>query len=249
MVIESVFINLPNYSLALERVSYKYQNTSEFVLKNLDVDFEEGKIYGVIGKTGSGKSTLINILLGLSPPSNGQISVGGKNLSSATIDNLRMNVCHVPQSIYLSDLTIAENVAFGEDKSAIDYERVIFALKKSLLYEFVMQLDKGVDTEVGERGTKLSGGQIQRIGIARLFYSPAKIIILDEATSALDTKTESIIIDNIISTLNNCTIIMIAHRINTLMRCDLIYEIVDGQIDRTLTYEKLIEANSHIDTG
>ena len=249
MIIESKLIKVANYSLALEQVSYKYPSTSEFILKNLDVNFEEGKIYGVIGKTGSGKSTLINILLGLSAPSKGQISFGGKYLSPVTIDNLRINVCHVPQSIYLSDLTIAENVAFGEDKAAIDYERVIFALKKSLLYDFVMRLAKGLYTEVGERGAKLSGGQIQRIGIARLFYNPAKIIILDEATSALDTKTESIIIDNIISTLNNCTIIMIAHRVNTLMRCDLIYEIVDGQIHRTLTYEKLIETNIHIDAS
>jgi ABC-type multidrug transport system fused ATPase/permease subunit len=243
MIIKSKLIKLPNYSLTLEQVSYQYQSTSEFILKNLDINFQEGKIYGVIGKTGSGKSTLINILLGLSTPSKGQISFGGNYLSPETIDNLRMNVCHVPQSIYLSDLTIAENVAFGEDKDAIDYERVIFSLKKSLLYDFVMQLDKGIDTAVGERGAKLSGGQIQRIGIARLFYNPSKIIILDEATSALDTNTESIIINNIIATLNNCTIIMIAHRVNTLKRCDLIYEIVDGQIHRTLTYENLIESS------
>lgn len=248
-IIECKPIKLPNYSLALERVSYQYPSTSEFILENLDVNFQEGMIYGVIGKTGSGKSTLINILLGLFSPSSGQISFGGNYLSPETIGNLRMNVCHVPQSIYLSDLTIAENIAFGENKASIDYERIIFALKKSLLYDFVMQLDKGVDTEVGERGAKLSGGQIQRIGIARLFYNPAKIIILDEATSALDTNTESIIIDNIISTLNNCTIIMIAHRVNTLTRCDLIYEIVNGQIHRTLTYDKLIETNIHIDAG
>lgn len=249
IIIESKLIKVANYSLALEQVSYQYPSTSKFILKNLDVNFQEGKIYGVIGKTGSGKSTLINILLGLSTPSKGQICFGGSYLSPETIDNLRMNVCHVPQSIYLSDLTIAENIAFGEDRASIDYERVIFALKKSLLYDFVMQLDKGVDTEVGERGAKLSGGQIQRIGIARLFYNSSKIIILDESTSALDTNTESIIIDNIISTLSNCTIIMIAHRINTLTRCDLIYEIVDGQIHRTLTYEKLIETNVHIDAS
>ena len=136
-IVESNPVELSHRSLVLNGVSYRYPGTSEFILKNLNATFEEGKIYGVVGKTGSGKSTLINILLGLCSPTNGQIYLGGHHLSPGNIDNLRMNVCHVPQNIFLSDLTIAENVAFGVDKDDIDLERVIFALKKSLLYDFV----------------------------------------------------------------------------------------------------------------
>ena len=220
-----------NNSIKLESIYYSYTNKKN-ILSNINLEIFQGEKIGIIGKTGSGKSTLVDLIMGLLKPSMGNIYVDGKNLYDNKYPN-RINewmrsISHVPQDIFLTDATIAENIAFGTRKDLISNSKIINAAKMAQIHQFIRSTDNGYETFVGERGIKLSGGQRQRIGIARALYKKSKILIFDEATSALDNETEDLLMKSINEISDKITIISIAHRITTLKNCDRIFEIKNG---------------------
>ena len=211
-------------------VSYKYPSTQKYVLFNLSFSICKGDFVGVIGSSGVGKTTFIDILLGLLVPTSGKIEVDGKNI----YDDIRVwqsNIAYVPQNIYLIDASIRENIALGVDEKDIDDEKIQKVLVASELSSFIEDLPEGVYSGVGERGVKLSGGQRQRIGIARALYQEPEILILDEATSALDNLTEKNIIDTILKLKGQITIIAVAHRLTTLEQCDFKVRLQNGKAE------------------
>ena len=220
--------------IALKGVSYKYSGSKKFVISNADLSIRSGESIGIIGRTGSGKSTLINLIMGLIKPSKGYLELNGINITNQSNEeiliNYRRNISHVPQSIFLNNVTILENIAFGEKILDIDYEKVIDACKAASIYEFIKNSEKGLYSTVGERGIKISGGQLQRIAIARALYKNKKILILDEATSALDNQTEKEVINSIRNFYPNLTIISIAHRLSTIEDYDKILKVTNGKI-------------------
>jgi ATP-binding cassette subfamily B protein len=207
--------------IRLENVSFSYVE-NKMVLKSVDLEILKGQKVGFVGESGSGKSTLIDIIIGLYRPTNGEVYIDETRLSEANLKSWRRKIGYIPQSIYLKDGTVAENVAFLDD---IDRDRVKEALKKANVLEFLEASHEGIDTKVGENGIKLSGGQKQRIAIARALYNDPEILVLDEATSALDNETESKIMDEIYKVGETKTILIIAHRLSTLERCDRIIEL------------------------
>lgn len=221
-------------NLELKRVSYKYPGSKSFVINNGSISIKVGESIGVIGKTGSGKSTLINLLMGLLKPTEGSLEINGINitddLNEEVLVNYRKNISHVPQSIFLNNVTILENIAFGEKVLDINFEKVIEACRASKIYDFIKSTEKGFYSTVGERGIKISGGQLQRIALARALYKNKKILILDEATSALDNETEKEVITSIKNFDPNLTIIAIAHRLSTLSDYDRILKVSNGKI-------------------
>tara|TARA_B100000989_G_scaffold298502_1_gene288152 strand:- start:13949 stop:15742 length:1794 start_codon:yes stop_codon:yes gene_type:complete len=221
-------------NLELKRVSYKYPGSKSFVINNGSISIKVGESIGIIGKTGSGKSTLINLLMGLLKPTEGSLEINGINitddLNEGVLVNYRKNISHVPQSIFLNNVTILENIAFGEKVLDINFEKVIEACRASKIYDFIKSTEKGFYSTVGERGIKISGGQLQRIALARALYKNKKILILDEATSALDNETEKEVITSIKNFDPNLTIIAIAHRLSTLSDYDRILKVSNGKI-------------------
>lgn len=215
---------------ALKSVSFLYPNTNKKILDNIQLTIKKGDRIGIIGKTGSGKSTLLDLIMGLIYPSSGFIKVDGTILKKEYILSWQKNIAHVPQSIFLIDASISENVALGIKIQEINLKRVHDCLKQAELLEFVNSLERGIDTLVGERGVKLSGGQRQRIGIARALYKNAEVLIFDEATSALDEKTESSLMKSIYKLNKNLTLIIVAHRLTTISKCDYIFEMENGSI-------------------
>jgi len=202
-------------------------------------------VIGIVGPSGSGKSTLIDILLGLIEPQQGQLKIDNTIINTQNRRSWQNTIGFVAQSIFLSEGTISENVAFGIPKDQIDLEQVQQALKLAHLTELVQSLEQGVHTKVGERGVQLSGGQRQRIGIARALYHEAEVLVFDEATSSLDGITEKMIMEAIHDFSGQKTIIMIAHRLKTVQKCDQIFFIDKGQVVDQGTYQELIETNEH----
>ena len=200
-------------------------------------------VVGLVGSTGSGKSTLIDLLLGLLTPQSGQLYIDDTCITTENKRAWQNTLGFVPQSIFLSEGSIAENIAFGLPAKDIDLEQVNKTLKLAHLTELVEQLPDGLNTKVGERGVQLSGGQRQRIGIARALYHEAEVLVFDEATSALDGITEKIIMDAIHDFSGQKTIIMIAHRLKTVQKCDIIYLMEQGKIVDQGTYHELLEKN------
>ena len=230
-------------NISLKNVSYYFDDNNEkFILNNINLEIKKGEKIGIIGKTGSGKSTLINLISGFLKPTKGKIFIDNKNLYSYKDNNLIRSwyelISYVPQQIYLKDGTIWENISLCEKKD-IDHKRMLWAAEQSLLNDFISKKEKGFETLVGEKGIKLSGGQCQRIGIARALYKKSQIILLDEATSALDLKTEKLLINNLMKLNNNFTIIFIAHRLSTLSNCSKIIEINEGKISDLHTPKSL----------
>lgn len=215
-----------NQVIKINNLSFSYSNNKK-VLKNISFTVPKGKFVGIIGPSGAGKTTFVDILLGLLKPSFGSISVDGIDIS----DNIRgwqLNLAYVPQSIYLIDGTIKENIALGVQEKEIDDKLMDKVLHMAELYDFVYSQPNNINTNVGERGVKLSGGQRQRIGIARALYQKPEVLILDEATSALDNETEKSITDTILRLKGKITIIAIAHRTSTLEQCDFKVKFEDG---------------------
>lgn len=206
--------------ISVENLSFAYPSKADnYVLKNVTFKIPKGSFCGIVGPSGAGKTTFVDILLGLLPPNEGTIYVDGQDIYENPSGWLN-NVAYVPQSIYLIDGTIRDNIAFGHDENEIDDEKLERVLKMAEFYDFVQTLPEGVKTNVGDRGSKLSGGQRQRIGIARALYNDPSVLVLDEATSALDNETEKQITETILKLKGKMTIIAIAHRLSTLEECD-----------------------------
>lgn len=218
-----------NNKLCIENLSFGY-NENALVLKNINFTVPKGKFVGLVGPSGAGKTTFVDILLGLLQPSGGNITVDGIDILK-NIRSWQANLAYVPQSIYLIDGTIKENIALGVNEENIDDELIDRVLHMSELYDFVYGLPDGINTNVGERGVKLSGGQMQRIGIARALYNKPEVLILDEATSALDSETEKNITDTILKLKGQITIIAIAHRLSTLEQCDFKVKFENGEVN------------------
>lgn len=229
--------------ITVENLKYRYPSADRNVLNGISLNIVRGESIGLIGETGSGKSTLIDLIMGLNFGYQGRIAIGGIGLNQNNCSGWHKILSHVPQAIYLLDATIAENIALGEEANLVNNDRIVSAAKKAKLDDFVMQLGSGYETRVGERGVKLSGGQRQRIGIARALYKGADVLIFDEATSALDSKTENLLIRDIGALKGDITILMIAHRLSTLSSCDRIIELQNGLISWTGSYDELVDRN------
>ena len=222
-------------------MNFVYPNSNRMALNKNKLKYSIRKKIGIVGSTGSGKTTLVDILLGLLKPTNGEIFVDGSEIGKLGLREWQNSIGYVPQNIFLSDKTIAENIAFGLSLEELDIERVKKVCKIASLDNFINEeLEKNYFTEVGERGIRLSGGQRQRIGIARALYNNPSLLVLDEATSALDNLTEKLIIESIANHSKNITTIIIAHRLNTIKNCDCIYYLENGKIKSYGTYEELI---------
>ncbi|WP_323024125.1 ABC transporter ATP-binding protein [Castellaniella sp.] len=226
--------------IRLENLGFRYSLQSPQVLHNLNLTIPRGSRVGLIGTTGSGKSTLLDIIMGLLNPSVGKLLIDDIPLSPATQRAWQRRIAHVPQSIYLADASIAENIAFGLPSSQIDQDRVRKAAQQAQVAGYIESLEDGYDTHVGERGMRLSGGQRQRIGIARALYKQAEVLILDEATSALDNGTEQAVMEAIDVLGSDLTVLIIAHRVTTLRNCDQVVELCQGSIVHVGTYEEIV---------
>lgn len=230
--------------LWLDEVWFRYSEDRDWVLRSLDLSIAAKTTVAFVGSTGSGKSTTADLILGLVQPQKGQILVDGVPLAGERLRQWQAAVAHVPQQIYLSDSTLAENIAFGISEKEIDFNQVRRAAKLAQIDNFIEGLPAGYKTYVGERGIRLSGGQRQRIGIARALYKNASVIVFDEATSALDNATEREVMAAVEGLSGELTIIMIAHRLSTLERCDLVVELNRGNIVAQGTYKDLLESSS-----
>jgi len=227
--------NLNNQSLdtfqsfELNNVSYKYPKSSRDALNEISIKIERGSSIGFIGSSGAGKTTLVDIILGILTPTAGSLNYNHLELSGS-LSRWQRQIAYIPQEIFLIDDTIKNNIALGEDKNSFKKEKMLDAIKQSQLSEVIDVLPKGLDTKIGERGVLFSGGQRQRIALARAFYLGKEVLIMDEATSALDNKTEKQIVDKIKSIKHKKTIIVIAHRYSTVKDCDFIYKLENGKI-------------------
>ena len=228
-----------NKKIELKNIFFKYTKDYPYILKNINLSIIKGERIGIVGSTGSGKSTLLEIILGLLNPNKGSVFVDGEKINNSFEDieilKWRRSISYVPQSIFLTDATIAENVAFGVPYDSIDFDLVKNCLEKASLTNFLNQKKDGLNSYVGERGIQLSGGQLQRIGIARALYKKNEIIAFDESTSALDNKTENEIIESIKNLSRELTIIIIAHRLSTLKYCDRIIKVDNGLLTELKT--------------
>lgn len=225
-------------SITLKDVKFEY-NKDSIVLNKIDIEFKKGDRIGIIGETGSGKSTIVDILMALIFPTEGSLLVDGEKINIDNCNSWHQKISHVPQSIYLIDASIAENIAFGVPKEQIDYKRVMEAAEKAQISDTVNSFEFGYGSRVGERGLKLSGGQLQRIGLARAFYKQKDVLILDEATSALDLSTEQKVMNAIDNSKDELTIFIVAHRIETLKACSKIIKIENGKISYNGSYENI----------
>ena len=215
--------------ISLRGITYKYPETERYIFKDADMEIPIGSAVGVVGSSGAGKTTIVDILLGLLKVEKGGVYADDVN----TEDNYRgwlANVGYIPQMIYMLDGSIRKNVAFGVPDDKIDEARVWAVLEEAHLADYIRTLPDGLDTEIGERGIRISGGQRQRIGIARALYNDPEVLILDEATSALDNDTEAAIMESINALHGKKTLVIIAHRLQTIEKCDMVYRVKDGKI-------------------
>ena len=234
-------VNLLTYQhkINLKQISFRYSPDTPWVLNKINLSISKGSRIGFIGETGSGKSTLIDIIMGLLQPTDGVLSIDDQDITYKNQRNWQAHIAHVPQSIFLADSTIEENIAFGVPKDQIDHQRVRQAAYQAQIANHIDSLPKKYKTIVGERGIRLSGGQKQRIGIARALYKQADVIIFDEATSALDQETERSVMSAIESLSDDLTLLIIAHRIDTLKNCSDIVEVTNGVITRICKFEEI----------
>jgi ATP-binding cassette, subfamily B, bacterial PglK len=225
--------------IELINLSFRHTKESPWVLKNINLTLKKGSYIGFIGVTGSGKSTLLDIIMGLLPATNGELTIDQRAIDRKNRRAWQSHIAHVPQSIYLSDSSVAENIAFGISKDKIDYQRVKKAAQQAQISELIGGWKDGYQTFVGERGVRLSGGQRQRIGIARALYKKANVLIFDEATSALDNETEQKVMAAIGKLDKEMTVLIIAHRLTTLKECDKIVKIDKNSGVTIGTYQEL----------
>ena len=226
-------------AIHLDHLSFRYQTDAPWVLRNINLTIPKGSRIGFIGTTGCGKSTLLDIVMGLLKPIEGALKVDDTSIDVVNRRAWQANIAHVPQTIFLADSTIAENIAFGVPKDQIDLDRVRQAAAQAQVAQIIEAWPEQYNSFVGERGVRLSGGQRQRIGIARALYKKADVIIFDEATSALDHETEESVIQAIENLRSDITILIIAHRLTTLRNCTQIIELGNQGVQRTLTYDQI----------
>ena len=228
------------HEILLKEVSFSYQANSPLILNDLSLSIPKGARVGFIGTTGAGKSTLLDILMGLLKPSQGNLEIDGTAITDTNYRAWQMHIAHVPQSIYLSDASIAENIAFGVNAKEIDFSLVSKAARQAQIADTIEAMENKYQTIVGERGTRLSGGQRQRIGIARALYKQANVLIFDEATSALDHDTEIAVMQAIENLGPNYTVLIIAHRLSTLKNCSMLVKLQQGRIAAIGSYDEVI---------
>ncbi len=233
----------PRREVSLHQVGYRYPSSEQNALNSISINVPVGSRIALMGPTGSGKTTLSSILLAHLVPSTGQMMLDGIPLAGSDISAWQRSCAEVPQNISLLDASILENIAFGTDEKEINFDEVWDAIYAAQLYELITEMPHGIYTFVGENGFNFSGGQRQRIALARAFYRKAGFLVLDEATSSLDEKTESDVIDSLEIIGRRCTTVVIAHRLNTLAKCDHIYEIKDGLVASSGTYNDLCNPN------
>lgn len=231
-----------NQTIELSGMGFRYGTSEGNVLLGIDLAIKKGERVGLIGTTGSGKSTLLDIVMGLLFPTQGNLTVDGKIIDQKNCRAWQKHIAHVPQSIFLADCSVEENIAFGVPYEEIDRDRVRIAARGAQIEEVIESLPKKYKTSVGERGVRLSGGQRQRIGIARALYKKADVIVFDEATSALDNETEKAVMEAIDNIGPEVTVLIIAHRLSTLRQCNRIVELQNGQIRRCGTYAEIVAA-------
>jgi ATP-binding cassette subfamily B protein len=229
-----------NRDIRLEQIGFRYSSQDPNVLNQINLTITKGSRVGFIGATGSGKSTLLDILMGLLQPTEGMLQIDGQAITLVNNRGWQAHIAHVPQTIFLADSTIEENIAFGVPKDKIDFERVRQAAKQAQIADSIQSWPEQYQTFVGERGIRLSGGQRQRIGIARALYKRADVIIFDEATSALDNTTEQAVMQAIEGLSQDLTLLIIAHRLTTLKNCTQIVKLGGGSIVSTCSYQELI---------
>jgi ATP-binding cassette, subfamily B, bacterial PglK len=230
-------------AIQFKDVRFRYTSEGPWVLDGVNFAIRKGARVGFVGATGSGKSTTLDILMGLLMPTEGGLLVDGAPIVGNRVRAWQQSIAHVPQSIYLADSTIAENIALGVRRESIDFERVKRAAQHAQIADFIESQTGGYNATVGERGVRLSGGQRQRIGIARALYKQARVLVFDEATSALDNATEQSVMDAIDRLNRDLTIVIIAHRLTTVRRCDVIVELEQGRVVAQGTYEQLLECS------
>lgn len=226
--------------IVLDKVNFRYTPDRPLVLKDVSLSIAKGSRVGFIGKTGSGKSTIMDLIMGLMPPSSGKIRIDDTVLTPETVRAWQAQIAHVPQAIYLADTTVAGNIAFGVDERDVDAERVREAARQAELAEFIESLPERYETIVGERGIRLSGGQRQRIGIARALYKRASVLVFDEATSALDNETEAAVMGAIERLQRDLTILIIAHRVTTVAMCDKVIKLEEGEVAAQGAYDEVV---------
>lgn len=230
--------------VAFDRVTFKYDEENTSGIRNVSLSVPAGSSIGIVGKSGAGKTTLVDILLGLLEPTDGHLCVDGKALNRADIGGWQQSLGYVPQDIILSASSVAQNIAFGVLPDEIDMKEVIRCAKIAQLHEFIThELDEGYNTEIGERGVRLSGGQRQRIGIARAMYADPDVLVFDEATSALDNVTEAAVMQSLSLLKNNKTVVIVAHRLSTIQSCDKIAVMSNGELVALAPYDQLAREN------
>jgi ABC-type multidrug transport system fused ATPase/permease subunit len=232
-------------SIEIKQVGFSYPESESYSLSNVSFSIPKGSAVGIIGKTGAGKSTLIDVILGLLPLHDGSVEIDGINIDT-NIRAWQNKVGYVPQDIFLTDDTLRNNIALGIKESEIDEKRLSKAINDSQLQEYIDPLPKGLDTVVGERGVRISGGQRQRIGIARALYNNPEVLILDEATSSLDIETEKKVIDVISGLIGTKTIIIISHRLSAIKNCKNIYKLDSGKITQTGNFDQIISTLDNV---
>ena len=240
---DSTKLNIES-ELSFLNVNFKYEVKDDYVVKDLNLIIKSNETIGIVGKSGSGKSTIIDLIAGLIFPNSGKILIDGNNLTEQNKQLWQQNISLVSQSIFLSDSSIAENIAFGVPKNEIDNNKIKIALEKSQLIDFVDKLPNGPNTFIGERGVQLSGGQRQRVAIARSLYSESKLLIFDEATSSLDGITEEAVINSIKNIQHTKTVVIVAHRLASVKNCDVIYFIENGKVVDSGSYDGLLNRNA-----
>ena len=229
-IIDNNFKNINDInSLAISNLNFSYENNNHLI-KNLSIEFKKGQMTGLIGNTGSGKTTLVDIILGLIEPNSGKFIINNKH-ELKNLKTLNHLVGYVPQEIYLSDTTIIKNIAFGVSEKDIDIDQVKKVIELSQLNQFIESLDEGIYSKVGDRAFRISGGQKQRIGIARALYRNPKILIMDESTNSLDEQTERTFLEDIKNISKEIITIFITHKINNLIYCDVVYKIENGKLN------------------
>jgi ATP-binding cassette subfamily B protein len=231
-------------AVRFDALRFRYTDTGPWVLDDVNLSIAKGSRVGFVGTTGSGKSTALDLLMGLLAPTEGQLLVDGEPVSGARVRAWQRVLAHVPQHVFLADTSIAENIALGIPPADIDLDRVREAARQAQIATFIEGRPEGYAALVGERGIRLSGGQRQRIGIARALYKRASVLIFDEATSALDNATEQLVMSAIDALNRELTIVLVAHRLSTVRRCDLIIELEGGKVIAQGTYDELLETSS-----